>query len=60
MSLGVENLSKSFGSRELWRGISFEVSRGKIFGITGPSGGGKTTLLNCLGALEKPTSGNIF
>ncbi|MFC2022722.1 ABC transporter ATP-binding protein [Chloroflexota bacterium] len=40
-------------------GISFSLPRGEMLALKGPSGCGKTTLLNLLGALDKPTAGNI-
>jgi putative ABC transport system ATP-binding protein len=40
-------------------GVSFSLPREKMIAIKGPSGCGKTTLLNLLGALDKPTAGNI-
>ncbi len=40
-------------------GVSFKLPRGKMMAIRGPSGCGKTTLLNLLGALDKPTAGTI-
>ncbi|MEV6533704.1 ABC transporter ATP-binding protein [Streptomyces sp. NPDC051639] len=55
----VENLSKAFGSRTLWRDVNFTVSRGEMLALVGPSGSGKSTLLNCLGLLEKPSAGII-
>jgi putative ABC transport system ATP-binding protein len=41
-------------------GVNFGLPRGKMIAIRGPSGCGKTTLLNLIGALDKPTSGSIF
>lgn len=40
-------------------GISFEVSRGEIFGIVGPNGAGKTTTMDCIVSMRKPDSGTI-
>jgi ATP-binding cassette, subfamily F, member 3 len=41
-------LSKAFGSKELWKDVSFAVKRGERIGIIGPNGSGKTTLLEVL------------
>ena len=40
--------------------IDLEMRKGEFIAITGPSGGGKTTLLSMLGGLEKPSSGEMF
>ncbi len=60
----VEHLCKSYngphGPIKVLNDVSFQVQRGEIFGIYGPSGVGKTTLLRCLSLLEKPDSGDIF
>ncbi|MEU1013260.1 ABC transporter ATP-binding protein [Streptomyces sp. NPDC005890] len=55
----VENLSKAFGPRVLWRNVNFSVHQGEMLALVGPSGAGKSTLLNCLGLLDKPTAGAI-
>jgi putative ABC transport system ATP-binding protein len=41
------------------RGVNLQVSRGTFVALKGRSGSGKTTLLNCLGGLDRPTSGSI-
>ncbi len=55
----VENLSKSFGSLEVLKDISFTVHKGDVLGIIGPSGSGKSTLLRTICQLEKVTGGSI-
>ncbi len=55
----VENLSKSFGGKEIIRDISFTVKKGEVLGIIGPSGSGKSTLLRCITQLEKVSGGSI-
>ncbi len=58
--LTVRNLCKSYGSREVVAGVSFELKRGECFGLLGPNGAGKTTTLRlCLG-LTEPDSGSII
>ena len=57
--LVVDNLSKSFGDRVLWSGVSFSARPGEMVALVGASGSGKTTLLNSIGALDRPTAGTI-
>ncbi|RDY71129.1 ABC transporter ATP-binding protein [Halobacillus trueperi] len=55
----VENLSKSFGTTQAVKNLSFKVRKGEIFGIIGPNGAGKTTTLEILEGIQKPTSGEV-
>jgi len=55
----VSNLSKKFGDISVLKDINFEVNKGEIVVIIGPSGTGKSTLLRCLNYLETPTKGVI-
>jgi polar amino acid transport system ATP-binding protein len=57
--LEVRNLSKSFGSTEVLKDISFNVKKGEVWAIIGPSGSGKSTLLRCINQLEKASGGEI-
>ena len=57
--LSIHDLKKSFGEREILKGISFDVHRGDVVCIIGPSGSGKSTLIRCVNYLEHPTEGHI-
>lgn len=58
--LSIRNLQKSFGEREILRGISFDVCKGDVVCVIGPSGSGKSTLIRCINYLEHPTGGEIL
>jgi ABC-type multidrug transport system ATPase subunit len=55
--LTVENLSKSYGKINALKNVSFSVPEGSVFGILGPNGSGKTTMLGTIMDILKPTSG---
>ena len=55
--LEVKNLSKSFGSTEVLKDISFTLEKGDVLSIIGSSGSGKTTILRCINQLETADSG---
>ena len=50
------------GAREVpaLRGVNFTLGKGQVAALRGRSGSGKTTLLNCIGGLDRPTSGQVW
>lgn len=58
--LSIRNLKKNFGTREILKGISFDVHKGDVVTIIGPSGSGKSTLIRCVNFLETPTDGQVL
>ncbi|GAA3749110.1 ABC transporter ATP-binding protein [Salinactinospora qingdaonensis] len=58
--ISIENLSKSFGPRTLWSEVNLTIRPEEMLALVGPSGTGKSTLLNCLGLLETTDSGRIL
>ena len=49
----IENLSKSYGSHQVLSNLSLEFEQGRVYGIVGKNGAGKTTFFKCLASLEK-------
>jgi ABC-2 type transport system ATP-binding protein len=58
-AISVEDLHMRYGKNEAVRGISFEVSRGEVFGFLGPNGAGKTTTIEILEGYRKRTGGEV-
>lgn len=56
----LDNITRSFGSLQVLKGISLNIKRGEVVSITGPSGAGKTTLLQIMGSLDKPDGGRVL
>ena len=48
MKFIIENLSKSFGDKKVLKDINFTFEEGKIYGLLGRNGAGKTTFFNCI------------
>ena len=59
-SVRFENVSISYGAKQVVKDFSLSVNDGEIMGIIGPSGCGKTTLIRALCGLIKPENGNIY
>ncbi|HET7433802.1 MAG TPA: ATP-binding cassette domain-containing protein [Thermoanaerobaculia bacterium] len=59
MILAIDNLRLSRGTREILRGVTFSVERGELVALMGLSGGGKTTVLRAIAALEPFHAGTI-
>jgi ABC-type polar amino acid transport system ATPase subunit len=57
--INVKNLHKSFGDKEILKGIDSHIAEKEVVVVIGPSGSGKSTFLRCLNGLEKVTSGEI-
>ena len=58
--LSSENLTKSYGGREVVRSVDIRVESGEIIGLLGRNGAGKTTTFQMIVGLVKPDGGNIF
>lgn len=58
--LKVVNLRKSFGDRQILKGVDFEVYAGEMLGIIGPSGCGKSTILKLICDLLEPDGGEVI
>ena len=54
-----EKLTKSFGDKQVLKGIDEQINSGEVVVIIGPSGSGKSTFLRCMNLLEKPNQGRI-
>jgi ABC-2 type transport system ATP-binding protein len=56
----VKNLKKNFGKILAVDNVNLEIEKGKIFGLIGPNGGGKTTLIRLILGILKPSAGEVF
>jgi len=54
------DLMRSFGAVQAVAGVSFDIERGEIFGLVGPDGAGKTTIMRMLAGVLRPDAGQIW
>ena len=59
-TIEIKNLSKTFKNTLAVKNISFKISKGKILGLLGPNGCGKSTTIGMMLGLIKPSFGNVF
>ncbi len=57
IAISVQNLSKSFGQERVLKNVSRDFEKGKIHGIVGNNGSGKTVLMKCICGFLIPTEG---
>ena len=60
VAIEINNLTKRFGNFTAIDGLTLTVKYGEIFGLLGPNGSGKTTTINIVSGLSKPTSGQVI
>ena len=58
-AISVRGLRKTYGRRDAVRGVSFDVSRGEVFGLLGPNGAGKTTTIEILEGYRPRSDGDV-
>jgi branched-chain amino acid transport system ATP-binding protein len=58
--LACDNIRRAFGGVQALKGVSFSIARGEIFGLVGPNGSGKTTVVNTITGFYPPQEGRIL
>lgn len=59
-TLATEEIGKSYGGREVVRGVSIQIQQGEVVGLLGPNGAGKTTSFYMIVGLVRPDAGRIL
>jgi ABC-2 type transport system ATP-binding protein len=59
-TITVEQVSKSFGKKPVLTDVNLTIEKGQLFGLIGPSGAGKTTLVKMIIGMEKAETGSIY
>jgi len=60
IAVEIQDLTKSYGDRQIFGDLDLQVRAGEIVALLGPSGSGKSTLLRCINRLETWNSGDVF
>ncbi|NDV19890.1 ATP-binding cassette domain-containing protein [Pseudodesulfovibrio sp. JC047] len=60
MILSISDMEFTYGDRPILSGVDFELDGGELLAILGPNGVGKTTLLKCINAIHRPSSGAVM
>src|SRR6266702_7447804 len=58
-AIEVRGVEKRYGTKEVLRGVDFDVRTGEVFCVLGPNGAGKTTILEILEGFRDPTAGSV-
>lgn len=58
--ISIEGISKKYKKQIVLKNVKFDVNEGEIFGLLGPSGAGKTTLIRLIMGMELPNEGEIY
>ena len=59
VAVSIDGLTKDYGSLRAVDGLDLAIPEAEVFGLLGPNGSGKTTTINCLTGILKPTRGII-
>ncbi len=59
-TLSTEEIGKSYGGRQVVRGVSLEIAQGEVVGLLGPNGAGKTTSFYMIVGLVRPDAGRVL
>ena len=59
-SIVLQNVSKSFGKKEVLHDLSLQIEKAEIFGLVGPSGSGKTTLIKLIAGINQASQGDVL
>lgn len=60
MEIILRNVNKGYGNKKILKDFNISINKGEMIAITGESGKGKTTLLNIIGLIDEPDSGDVI